>query len=117
MKRFNITTCKVYQSQGQEKKYWPQVGTMIYFPAGNGKAEGYRIELNMFPGLQLYVFEQKPQNRDIGHEHEETTIDADSGDVRPAVKGVASVDRTKAKVGSTGIEYPTEEINPEDIPF
>lgn len=47
----------------------------------------------------------------------EEVVDAETGSVRPASKAEEPVDRSKAKVGGTGIEYPTEEINPDDIPF
>ena len=60
-KRYNICVCKVYQSQGQEKKAWPNVGSMVYFPATEGKDERYILELNMFPLTKFYVFDQKPK--------------------------------------------------------
>ena len=61
MKRFNITTQKTYTSNGEEKKTYPRVGTLVYFPASEGKAEGYRLELNMQPDTKFYVFEDKPR--------------------------------------------------------
>jgi hypothetical protein len=117
IKRYNITTCKTYQSQGQEKKYWPNVGQLTYFPAYQDKPEGYRLELNMFPELKLFVFEQKPQGTDA---EPRTEIDADTRAVRTAradSKGMAAVAAKGRKPIGDQIEYPTEEIDPDSIPF
>lgn len=62
MKKFNITTQKVYQQGGEEKKFYPQVGKMVYFEANEGKPENYLLELNMFPGTKFYVFEDVPKD-------------------------------------------------------
>jgi hypothetical protein len=115
IKKFNICTCKVYQAQGQEKKFWPQVGTMTYFPAYQDHPEGYKIELNMFPGTQFFTFEQKsPESRTTDAKPTEV-IDAETGAVRRAVPPRNDKNTPPKVVG--GIDYPTEEINPEDIPF
>lgn len=119
MKRYNITTCRVYQSNGQEKKSWPQVGSMTFFPASDRGPEGYKIELNMFSGTQFFVFEQKPQDALQSPRTDaepRATIDVDSRAVRTAGNSVARTPAIKAG-GSDSIDYPTEEINPDDIPF
>ena len=115
MIRYNITTSRSYESNGQEKKMWPIVGTMIKFEAGNGKPEGFKIELNMFPGTSFHVFEQKaPESRRTDAEpvHD---IDAETGQIRPASHKESGKNTPPKVVGA--IEYPTEEINPDDIPF
>jgi hypothetical protein len=126
IKRYNITTCKIYQQNGEEKKTWPQVGTMVYFPASNGNPEGYRIELNMFPGTRFFTFEQKPQNGPRTNADPEPVIDADTGAMRmPSkqatgnAKGVTPAVIPPGGIRQTDdqINYPMDEINPDDIPF
>lgn len=100
IKRYNITTKRTYKDRnGEEKAFWPQIGTLTYFPAYQHQEEGYKIELNMFPATQLYIFEQKdgPKRTDP---------------MKPAV-----LPPGKKAANDTEIEYPTEEINPDDIPF
>ncbi len=59
IKKWNICTRKEYGKEGQEKKaYWPNVGSLTFFPAYQDRKEGYKLELNMFPDVQFYVFEQ-----------------------------------------------------------
>lgn len=116
MKRFNITTSKTYTSQGQERKTWPSVGQLTYFEAGNGKQEGYRLELNMFPSTQFYIFPIKAPQSPTAHGEVETTIDAETGEERKASAQPAAKKTVKAG-GSDSIEYPEETINPSDIPF
>ena len=62
MQRYNITTKRTYQKDGEEKAQWNQVGTLAEFPAERDKEKGFAMELNMFPGTKFYVFEQKPKN-------------------------------------------------------
>lgn len=57
MKFENICTKKTYESNGQTKTIWLQVGT--FKTADNGNRF---IELNMFPGTPLYVFEKKEKD-------------------------------------------------------
>ena len=59
--RYNICTVKTYQKDGEDKKAWLNVGSMVYFPANGEKQAGYKLELNMYPGTQFFVFEQKPK--------------------------------------------------------
>jgi len=50
----NIATKKTYKTKtGEEKTIWQTVGTLKEF---NGKQY---IELNMFPNVDFYVFENK----------------------------------------------------------
>ncbi len=59
IKRFDIVVPKVYEQNGEQKKQWRNVGTLVHFPASGDKNEGYRLELSMFPNTNFYVFEQK----------------------------------------------------------
>jgi hypothetical protein len=61
MKRFNICTKKVYSKDGQERAQWNIVGFLIYFPANGDKQAGFKMELNMWPTVPFFVFEQKPK--------------------------------------------------------
>ncbi len=60
MKRFNVTTKKVYESRGGQRQHWPVVGTLTHVPATTGKEESYYLELNMFPETRFYLFPQEP---------------------------------------------------------
>ena len=62
MRKYDICTKKVYEINGQEKKSWPRVGSLVYFPANGDKPEGYKLELNMYPGTPFFIFEQKPKD-------------------------------------------------------
>jgi len=62
MKKFTITTQTSYTKNGEEKKTYPQVGKMTYFPKTEDKKEGYILELNMFPNTKFYVFEDTPKD-------------------------------------------------------
>jgi hypothetical protein len=61
----NICTKKTYQKNGEDKSFWPIVGTLK--TTDDGKTF---IELNMFPNTPFYVFDrkakepQKPVNSD-----------------------------------------------------
>jgi hypothetical protein len=50
----NICTKKSYQSNGQEKTFWPIVGSLKTTDEGK-----IFIELNMFPQTAFYVFDRK----------------------------------------------------------
>jgi hypothetical protein len=60
--RYNICTVKTYQKDGEEKKAWLNVGSMVFFPANGDKQAGYKLELNMYPGTQFFVFKQEPKD-------------------------------------------------------
>ena len=97
-KKYNITVPKKYMSNGEEKTQWNTVGTLVKFEAkqgndGNMLPEGYIIELSMFPNTTFKVFEQKSRDE------------------------IQNKPKQVQKVASTGIDYPEEEINPDDIPF
>ncbi len=88
MKRYNIAVKKTYTKNGEEKSFWPSVGTLTHFPAGNGKEEGFKLELPIFGATQFYVFEIKPKT-----------------------------DAPKATPVASDVQPPSEELNPDDIPF
>lgn len=68
MKRYNISVPHPYEKDGETKKAWKNVGTLVQFPATDTKPEGFILELNMFPGVKFGVFEDKPREdkRDEG---------------------------------------------------
>ena len=61
MKRYNITTQKTYQQNGEEKKSYPRVGTLVKFEETEEKPEGFILEWNTQPDTKFYVFEDKPR--------------------------------------------------------
>lgn len=101
MKRFNITTVGSYEKDGQEKKTYPQVGKLVYFEANGEKPESFILELNMFPGTRFCVFPDTPREG------------ATQGQSRPAQTRSA----TRQEPPLETIEYPAEDVDPNDIPF
>lgn len=96
MRRFNICTRKTYEKNGEEKAFWPNVGTLVEFDqTENNPDGGFALELNMFPDVKFYVFENKPK---------------DQGQTPPKRM-------PKSKEEQDSIEYDDGEVNPEDIPF
>lgn len=61
MRRYNIVSAKVYEKNGEQKKSWKQVGTLIRWEANGDKPEQFSVELNMCPDVKYYVFEEKPR--------------------------------------------------------
>ena len=62
MKKYNIVTMTKYTDrQGNEKKQWHTIGTLVFFPANGEKPDGYKLELHMQPDTQFFVFVQKPR--------------------------------------------------------
>lgn len=119
IKRYNIVTSRTYVKNGEEKKAWLQVGSLVKFDATQEMPEGFKIELNMFPLTTFHVFEQKdrdaPQSSrtDAEPTHD---VDADTGEIRRAMPPKQEKLPPKAG-GPDSIDYPTETINPDDIPF
>jgi hypothetical protein len=60
---YNICVKKVYQKDGQEKVFWPNVGSLTYFPPYQDpdKPAGFKLELPIFGDTQFFVFERKPK--------------------------------------------------------
>ena len=65
IKKFNICTKRTYSKNGEEKAFWPNVGTLTLFEASGDKKAGYKLELNMFPGTDFAVFEEKPKESKV----------------------------------------------------
>lgn len=63
MKRYNITTSRTYTKNGEEKKQWNSVGTLVQFPATQEKSESFIMELHMFPGTKFSVFPQEDKSK------------------------------------------------------
>ena len=61
-KRYNVTVGKKYIKDGEEKKTWKNVGTLVRFEATPEKAESFLLELNMFPETKFSIFEDKPKD-------------------------------------------------------
>lgn len=61
MTRYNVSVPRSYEKDGEKKTAWNNVGKLIHFPTGNGKPEGFILELSMFPETKFGVFEEKPR--------------------------------------------------------
>lgn len=61
MKKYNVSVPRNYTKDGEEKTAWGNVGKLVYFPASEGKDEGFILELNMFPDTKFGVFPDKPR--------------------------------------------------------
>lgn len=77
IKKWNVCVKKTYQSQGQEKAFWPSVGQLIYFPANGQNKAGFSLDMHMFPNVKLYVFEDKPKEEKVEASAETTEISGD----------------------------------------
>lgn len=104
MKRFNIVVPKKYTKDGEEKTQWNTIGTLVHFPASASKDEGFIMELSMFPNTTFKVFEQKAR---------EDSPRTQTRTAPPATRTAPESDPADPDL----IEYPEEDINPEDIPF
>jgi hypothetical protein len=93
VKRYNITNPKKYTSNNEEKTFWANVGTMTEFHKTDGTISRI-IEMND-SNITFSVFEAEQKNNNGG------------GQQRQAAPAQAT----------GGVEYPQEDINPEDIPF
>jgi len=93
MEKFDLCVPQKYMSQGVEKTFWANVGTMTVFTK-----EGKTSRIVEIPaiGLKANVFARKPKE----------------GVAAPVAKPVA-----KAVDFPDTIEYPNEDINTDDIPF
>lgn len=89
MKKYNISKPEKYIKDGVEKTAWKNVGEMVEFEKQDGTVSRI-IEIPAI-GLKANIFEIQPTQRPP-----QATVVA-----KPA----------------TEIEYPEEEINPDDIPF
>lgn len=89
MKRYNLSKPRKYVKDGVEKTYWDKVGEMIEFERQDGSVS--RIVKIPAIGLEANVFEEKPREPQ-----------------QPAPRRAPASD---------AVQYPQEEINPEDIPF
>lgn len=92
IKKYNISKPEKYMSNGVEKTFWANVGTMTEFEKQDGSTS--RIVEIPAIGLKANVFLQ---------EYKEPTTQ--KSQIKKEVKEMPVVD------------YPEDEINPEDIPF
>ncbi len=64
MRRFNICTKKTYKVGEEEKSFWPSLGSLTEFDQTQTNPNGgFALELNMFPEVKFYVFENKPKDQ------------------------------------------------------
>ena len=96
IKKFNIAKPEKYLKDGVEKTAWKTVGELVEFTKQDGSIS--RIVEIPAIGLKASVFEIQPK--------------ANGYNNAPASKPAQPATDTSA-----GIDYPAEEINPEDIPF
>lgn len=97
-KKFNISKPKKFiSSSGEEKTQWSQIGVMTEFHKDDGSIS--RILEIPAIGLEANIFPFK--------ENEE---------VAPRAPRTAPPAAASSSVGDAPA-YPTEELNPEDIPF
>lgn len=62
MTRFTINTKKEYtDKQGNVKKQWNNVGTLVQFDNGE-----FALELSMFPDTKFFVFPPREKNEQQG---------------------------------------------------
>ena len=98
IKKYNLSKPEKYMSNGVEKTFWANVGTMTEFEKQDGSVS--RIVEIPAIGLKASVFLQEPkQNAPQRPQAQPETIKA------------------QAPVPLNGVEYPDEDINPDDIPF
>lgn len=102
MRRYNISKPEKYMKDGVEKTAWKNVGTIVEFDRDDGSVS--RIVEIPAIGLKANVFEQQD-------DADQTARPAKGSAMKPAV-----VPAGKPR-DNDQIEYPTEDINPEDIPF
>ena len=90
--KYNISKPKKYLVNGVEKTFWQNVGTMTEFHKQDGSVS--RIMEIPAIGLEANIFPITPKEEPRVKKSNEISV--------PMVDG---------------IDYPTEDINPEDIPF
>jgi hypothetical protein len=97
IKKFNISKPKKYMKGNEEKTQWNNIGTITEFHKDDGSVNRI-IEIPSI-GLEASIF-PFTENRDRATN---TTGEAK----KPAERSDTAVE----------VEYPAEEINPDDIPF
>ena len=99
IKKYNLSKPEKYMSNGVEKTFWANVGTMTEFEKQDGSVS--RIVEIPAIGLKASVFLQEPR---------------ENAPQRPQPHPVATRPVSTPKE-NLDIEYPSEDINPDDIPF
>lgn len=99
IKKYNVSRPEKYQKDGQEKTFWNNVGKMTEFTKDDGSISRM-LEIPAI-GLKAQIFPVQ----------EQTNLPRGSYSQTPKV----APKQVSAEVDT--IEYPTEEINPSDIPF
>ena len=96
MNKYNISRPRKYEKDGVEKTYWDKVGEMLEFPKEDGTVS--RIIKIPAIGLEANVFPAEERERAVTKED-------------------LPFNETAQQSPEATIEYPAEEINPNDIPF
>lgn len=98
--KFNIVNPKKYTTkQGEEKTYYAPVGSMTVFIKDDGSQS--RV-MNLHANDKEYLlFPQKPKEQKPN----------------ATVQGQPAVQATAPAQPEPTVEYPSDDINPEDIPF
>lgn len=103
MLKYNISKPEKYTKDGVEKTFWANVGTMTEFQKPDGNVSRI-IEIPAI-GLKASVFLQEAK--------EESRV----APAAPARTAPAKAKPLVADEKLETIEYPEEDINPDDIPF
>jgi hypothetical protein len=99
IKRFDICVWRKYEKDGEEKKQYTKIGTLVEFSATEEKPRGFKLELPIFGHEKFAIFEQKP--RETAYNAPERT------------KTAETIEDTGSQVEAT----PEDKISTEDIPF
>lgn len=108
MKIYNISVPKKYTKNGEEKTMWNTVGKLIEWPETTSKEKGYTLELSMFPDTKFGVFPQEAKEEKKPEVSEQDKAEQEAYDRAYPKQPLQT---------PAGIDYPTEDINPADIPF
>lgn len=113
---FSVATNKVWRDKGGEKKESVEFHNIVVF----GKMAETTAQY-MKKGSQILI-EGRIQTRQWEYEGKkqyrtEIIADAVQFGQKPADAQARQLPKTPEKIGNTEIDYPEDEINPDDIPF
>lgn len=100
IKKYNVTIPQKYLSGGVEKTYWANCGTMTEFIKEDGSIS--RILEIPAIGMKANIFPIEPKTPPANYQ---------------SVPPQTATDTYAPVQTEPVIEYPTAEINPDDIPF
>jgi hypothetical protein len=101
VEKFNMVLAKPYTANGEEKTFWANVGRVTLFHKNDGSVSGIVEENHSKEQFQLFPVQDRQD--------------------APAQSGGQYNQPYKQPQGQPAqpgeVEYPTEDINPDDIPF